>query len=141
MTDIRPETHNGMAPKRVENRSYRPPQALISGGLLALHNGNNVERSWTQELSALCGRLVGEQPLGIVAVCRCYGYERDEMALDPLQRFWWNGPYGWLLKDFAVLERPIPMVGHRQYRLVETALARRLRGEWIKAREAGKLLR
>lgn len=138
MTDISVDVH-GLDPKRLENRGYRPPPELMRSGLLALHNGKKVDRAVAAMLFSELGALIPDQPLGIVAVCRCRRYFTQTHELPVGQRPWFNGPFAWHLSDFAVVPTPLPMVGHRGFRVVDANLARLVRGAWLKARGEGRL--
>jgi hypothetical protein len=139
MTDISLARH-GIEPKRLENRSYRPPADLVASGLLALHNGLKVDRGVAFHLLEEIGMMVPDQPTGVVAVCRCTGYLDRRQPIPSGQARWFNGPYAWVLSDFAVLDRPLPMVGHRGFRVVELPLAKLARGAWLRAESEGSLV-
>jgi hypothetical protein len=102
--------------KRIENRSWRPPQFII-GQYLALHaakSWSEDDREWIEHVTGLSVPRKKESPHSeIFAVCRCAGYAED--ALDERvsegQRMWFFGPYGWLLTHFVGLNEPVPCTG------------------------------
>jgi hypothetical protein len=109
---------NGPEPlqKRVENRSWKPPQSIV-GNHLALH----AAKSWSEDGREFIADVLGiEVPNNadsphsqIFAVCRVTGYVEDtsDDRLTPEQRGWFFGPYGWLLDDFVKLVDPVPCTG------------------------------
>jgi len=91
--------------KNIENRTWKPPESLI-GQRIAIHAGKQIDRlasgdclvkfagSWwidpaEFDLSAIVGTALLE---GVV-----------KESNNP----WFEGPYGWLLKDVKALKRPI----------------------------------
>ena len=95
--------------KRIENRSWSPPKAVV-GGFLALHAGRVLDDApatthfvydvrqmplWTEE------ELVRSAILG---VARLVGVV--ESSPDP----WFSGLYGWVLDEVVAIE-PVPCSG------------------------------
>ncbi len=111
---------NGPEPeqKRIENRSWKPPQGMI-GHYLALH----AAKSWSEEdrlwIASRMGLLVPKQSehphSQIFAVCRVAGYieSAQDERLKPEQCKWFFGPYGWLLEDLVELKTPVTCTGAR----------------------------
>jgi hypothetical protein len=110
-----PRRH-GVAPKRIENRSWMPPKRLI-GHFLALH----AAKSWDEEGREFIAETTGlyvpsksESPDSeIFAVCMLGGFMRHEQdhRMTPEQRPWFFGPYGWLCAEFVRLRNPVPCKG------------------------------
>jgi len=96
--------------KRVENRSWRPPDRLI-GEVIALHAGRVFQEDAADWLAARTGRMVQRStvPLGaIMALARIKKVVTDR-ANDP----WFVGPYGWVLEDVMPLP-PLPCQGRQR---------------------------
>lgn len=101
-------------PKRVENRTWKPPDNLI-GEWLAIHAG----KTWSaQGAAAMLANGIAtkdhpdDHPAGaIIGVGRLIGYatsgEEARSLLDPTQERWFSGPFGWLLTDMKPLATPI----------------------------------
>jgi activating signal cointegrator 1 len=108
---------NGPHPKRVENRSWKPPTYII-GKTIALH----AAKSWDEEDREYIADVTGldvpprkEHPDSLIfAVCRivdCLG-EREAIKLSDEQFYdWFFGPFGWLIEDFYALPEPVPCKG------------------------------
>lgn len=112
-------------PKRVENRAWTPPRALL-GEVIAIHAGKRFDEvaalgiavdfriDWTPPMTD------AESPQGIVGVARLRGWldlrerhAQHEPGPDAwaLRRSpWWAGPVGWWLDDVVAIE-PVPCRG------------------------------
>lgn len=115
--------------KRVENRTWAPPQPII-GQRIAIHAGMRLNRE-------VCLRLFDEEgielapasklPLGaVVATARVAGWASDQgwaqeptldffgvteqQARDALRSSWWIGPIGWIL-DHVIAVPPVACKG------------------------------
>ena len=93
------------SPKRVENRTWHPPQRLV-GQLLGIHAGSTMDRDVLGgtpamiEHASVRGALVGVARL-VGSVTEC----------PPGQEHWWCGPVGWLLDDVVAFCEAVPMKG------------------------------
>lgn len=118
-------------PKRIENRPWCPPLALLREELwIAIHAGRKwdpagaqfVRREWPAsgitawEREHDCPRRMREE--GIVGVARVVRAVRvagfDESLDGAGQKPWAFGPWCWVLGDVKALEQPIPVAGHQQ---------------------------
>jgi hypothetical protein len=135
-------THLG---KRIENRTWRPPAALI-GRSLAIHGGA------VPKGAALAGaahamtilRISGLAPPitelllaeavtpGIVAVARVSGVVTE--SLSP----WFGGPYGWVLRDVFVLPEPVAVKGARGLWAVPGGAVAEIRRQYVAAHATAK---
>ena len=98
-------------PKRVENRTRRPPEALI-GKDLAIHAGRNQMYLNDMFIMAEIQQLWPEMPtnfqqsmgciIGVVRVTGCQGVNTDDQ--------WSHGPHCWTLADPRAIS-PIPLRG------------------------------
>lgn len=120
-------------PKRIENRSYPPPQG-IETGLLVLHAGKSVDSASVPWLSRELGTLIPDTGTGIVGICRCTGYVTRSTD------FWFSGPFGWKLADIAPVREPLRMRGHLGCHRVPMALSRAVRGLYMQAAESGQII-
>ena len=109
-------THLG---KRIENRTWKPPQSLI-GQRFAIHGGKVPDGlSRRQRLFDLLCDIEDEHGITVSRpfseVLACFGIVATAVlesattySLDP----WFDGSgYGWNLKDVIVLPEPIPCKG------------------------------
>jgi hypothetical protein len=95
--------------KRVENRSWRPPDRFV-GEVIAIHAGRTFREDAADWLAARTGRMVRRStvPLGaVVALARIKEVVTEQD--DP----WFVGPYGWVLEDVVPLF-PVPCLGRQQ---------------------------
>jgi hypothetical protein len=105
-----------IAPKLLENRSWKPPEWVI-GHYLALHAAqgwSEDDREWIADRTGLYVPDRAESPHSeIFAVCRVEGYveSASDELLPESQRPWFFGPYGWLLADFVKLVEPVRCKG------------------------------
>lgn len=110
-----PKRH-GVAPKRLENRSWMPPKRLI-GHMLALHAAQSWDEDGREFIAETTGLYVPnkqESPDSeIFAVCMLGGFMRHEQdhRMTPEQRPWFFGPYGWIIAEFVRLKTPVPCKG------------------------------
>lgn len=137
-------------PKRVENRTWLPPLALL-GSYIAIHAGAKYEDHlyWPEDW-----RAPASPPQGIVGVARLAGVldrrkggrmpypprvgPRLSAELDAhLERLdrdpWWAGPVGWLLTDVQQID-PIACRGALGLWVVPPAAAHEVRRRWKEAR-------
>lgn len=139
--------------KRVENRSWRPPDDLI-GQRIACHAGKTWDADGKDfigehlaDVGALAklkaqpghdARVKAEGLIGTVLLCGvCDGY-LDEPRLiagrwpatagtiERVVHDWYVGRYGWLLDDARALPEPIPCKGQRGLWDVPAELIERL---------------
>lgn len=95
--------------KRIENRSWRPPEHLV-GEIIAIHAGRVFDEAGADWLAARTGKMTtsGNVPLGAVVALA-----RVEAVLMDSEDLWFSGPYGWILSEVTPLE-PIPCRGRPQ---------------------------
>jgi hypothetical protein len=110
------------AGKRVENRDWQPPKAII-GKYIALHAAKSFDHQafFTIERALEFNGVLFDLPKNpkqhldshIVGVARVTGFVEDSNrhTLPRDQRPWYMGKYGWLLEDVTKLETPIPCSG------------------------------
>jgi hypothetical protein len=115
--------------KPIENRSWAPPRNLI-GQPFALHAGKH----WDDRATLICGidpRASDLLPIdddileirgaviGIATIDRvivpdaALGTDEHVDALTDLQRLWYSGSYGWVLRDVVRLPEPVHCRGFR----------------------------
>lgn len=96
--------------KRVENRSWRPPDRLV-GEVIAIHAGQTFREDAADWLAARTGRMVRRStvPLGAVVALARIKEVVTEREDDP----WFVGPYGWVLDQVVALP-PLPCQGRQQ---------------------------
>jgi hypothetical protein len=110
-----PKIH-GVAPKRIENRSWPVPKKLI-GHFLALHAAQSWDedgRDFIVETTGLYVPNRQESPHSeIFAMCMLGGFIRHDQdpRLEDGQHKWFFGPYGWLCAEFVRLKTPVPCKG------------------------------
>lgn len=145
-------------PKRVENRTWRPPESML-GQQIAIHAGQRYEVGdwpWPGDYDP---PSKAKSPTGIVGVARILGYlsigpdgrrvrslalsvttpeahakiraQLEQLDGDP----WWSGPCGWLLGEVVAIE-PVPCLGARQLWEVPQAMATLVRSRALEARRA-----
>lgn len=137
--------------KRLVNRDWPPPHSLV-GKPLALHGGapptgwRLAEARWDWEAvlatARRCGRDVPELPLeqayvqGIFAVGFLEGVVRVGEAgrLPEDQAPWFEGEYGWVLRDLVLLPEPVPCPGARKLWFVPDELLLRVRQLYLRGR-------
>lgn len=97
--------------KRVENRTWVPPAALL-GHFLAIHGGKTYDHDAARHLAGEGYPLSPrDDRLGaVVAVARLVGVTRDPAELGPTQTEWWCGPIGWMLAEVHAID-PVPCRG------------------------------
>lgn len=105
-------------PKRVENRDWKPPAALLKPGeRLAIHAGRKWDAGfdaynseWTPPTESECpsGVVVGVATLDAVHdVKGCDVCMTCAICNDP----WTVGDFGWVLKGVVALAEPVPCRG------------------------------
>lgn len=112
------------AGKGIENRSWPPPISMI-GQRIALH----AAQSWDDDAAGmffrqlrdrqdLLGRMPGARARYAKSVITCTviidRVVTESRTLSDLQRGWFFGPYGWVLRDVRVLAEPIACSGNRK---------------------------
>lgn len=107
-------------PKRVENRTWHPPQRIF-GQMLGIHAGGALDH----EVEFFSGRYTDERAtpsmiehaalrFALVGVARVAGSCEGPFVHPPKmpdQKRWWVGPVGWLLDSVVAFDEPIPMKG------------------------------
>ncbi len=100
--------------KRIENRTWAPPISSL-GRRIAIHAGKTIQPEVVEWL-ILDGFLEDDfQPQdltrgAVVALATLESWITDGKQVPDDQRYWWNGPVGWLLKDVVPIE-PVPCRG------------------------------
>lgn len=102
------------AAKRIENRTWQPPIHTI-GTRIALH----AAKSWDDDAIPMFIRYGIDHPgrrdlyaaSSIVAVATIDRIVTEDRTLDPEQRRWFFGPFGWVLVDVRRLATAIPWRG------------------------------
>lgn len=122
--------------KRVENRGWRPPRGLI-GQRIAIHAGEHLDH-WAL---ATCRHMLGDaaptedqaRAKGIIGTARiafvCNEADMDKAMTmqDHLTIKWWFvGPFGWILDEVRALPEPIPCAGQRGLWTLPPEIAARL---------------
>ena len=102
-------------PKRVENRTWKPPASFI-GKRIGIHAGQNIDRNSVTfielnlDLDQLPPEAWHEGLIGSARLVRCI--EKDQVGtFEEGQGNWFFGPYGWLLDEVEAFPAPIPMKG------------------------------
>lgn len=98
------------AGKRLENRSWRPPNA-VAGQTIAIHAGRAID---AQAVLPLGVTAPGSEQFALGAVvgtARVVTYSDGAEAPWIDQVLWWRGPVAWLLADVRVLPVPVPCRG------------------------------
>jgi hypothetical protein len=111
-------------PKRIENRTWKPPANLI-GKRLALHSGqgfwpnhercvdlltSEIEREYWANLCTITGVFATVTVAGFVVDERPHLFDADR---EVIRSRWWLGPVAWVLTDFVALPEPIECKGHQ----------------------------
>lgn len=111
---VLPPNPRGVAPKRVENRSKRPPRGHV-GHWLALHAAQSWDEGDREFIATTTGLYVpskSESPHGqIFAVCKLMSSVESAERLLPDQRAWFFGPHGWVIDYFVELKTPVECKG------------------------------
>ena len=144
---------NGPRPKRIENRSWKPPRSIMATHHIALH----AAKSWDEDDRKFIEDATGihvpprDEHLhsAIFAVCRIPTYVDGSNAatmLEESQMFWFFGPYGWIVEDFVPLVAPVACKGAQglwgfQGKQSELAELRRVYALSIKERGLGQCQR
>ena len=106
--------------KKIENRTWAPPQDQI-GKTIALH----AAKSWDKTAFSYFHRIgITDYPgrfdlypsgvvLGVATIDRVRTGDRENLPkdLEPNQRRWFFGPFGWFMIDAVSLPDPIPLKG------------------------------
>lgn len=104
-----------LEPKRIENRSWQPPIAMIDQRI-ALH----AAKSWDDAAIPFFMRLgIDWFPArrdryavsSIVAVATIDRIVTDKKRIRPGQQPWFFGEFGWVLTNVIRLREPVPMKG------------------------------
>ena len=101
-------THYG---KRIENRTWKPPAALV-GRDFAIHAGGRVDGESTRDLieEGIFPEDFNPNSLWrfhVVAVARLARVVHRALDVPSDQFEWWAGPVGWLFDDLRVLVEPV----------------------------------
>lgn len=92
------------AGKRIENRTWPPPKALL-GKQVAIHAGKHLDEAIASNMAeTFPGLWPGRANLkrgAVVAVAKLMG--ATTASKDP----WFFGPVGWQLSDVVVLAQPV----------------------------------
>lgn len=94
--------------KRVENRTWKPPQAII-GQRIAIHAGKGMDKNaaeWLAEVVPDLEPLTPTESAASAILCTAIVDSVVEASTD----HWFNGPYGWKLRDVETFA-PIPCKG------------------------------
>lgn len=115
--------------KRIENRTWRPKRATKQW--IAIHAAKKVDIEAVQKVAEITGEDP-ELPLGaIVGVAYLdeivVGASRVD-DLDPKDRIWFTGPFGWLFSRAIALQDPIPCRGYQSLWFLEPSIRSRLEG-------------
>lgn len=109
---------NGPFPKRVENRSWKPPHSIISTHHIALHAAQSWDEDDRDVIELITGIYVPPRDQhvhsALFAVCRitdCVEADEVERVIDPSQQRWFFGPNGWSISDFVKLIAPVACKG------------------------------
>lgn len=122
--------------KRVENRGWRPPRALV-GQRIAIHAGERIDRDAMRAASTMLGMSFPPADkaldIGIIGTARIasvirkadvdhrifHGFVKaaevshaDRIWHDQVAR-WFSGPYGWVLYDVVALPEPLSCKGRQ----------------------------
>lgn len=126
-------------PKRVENRTWKPPARAMQGRI-AIHAGKRFDREavefiddilagvdWTGGRCAEdhCPRSLDQHPTGIIGTARVVGWvqrndgllhrrlaaEAPTWAHAANDSPWFVGPFGWVLDDVRPLAQPVDIKG------------------------------
>lgn len=138
-----PEPHA----KRIENRSWRPPQRLV-GEHIAIHAGQRYD---VEGAEWIAGRVAlfrprwstpsaAESPVGIVGVARLAGVidcdrfgqplvVHGAVDLSSVEIGWWMGGPGWVLDQVVAIE-PVPCRGRQGLWTVPAAELDLVRVRW-----------
>ena len=94
------------AGKRIENRTWKPPEWAM-GTLLAIHAGGVLEEEGVAWLKDHGIEVPSNIPrAAIVGTARIAG-----VIEKPVSDIWWHGPVGWLLDEVTPLSEPLPCPG------------------------------
>lgn len=114
---------NGPFPKRIENRSWKPPHSIMAHYHIALHAAKSWDEDDREFIQDVTGIAVPPRDQhvhsAIFAVCRVPVYVDinngafTDSVLEQSQRCWFFGPYGWIIRDFVPLIAPVPCKGAR----------------------------
>ena len=149
-------------PKRVENRSWPPPERML-GKIIAIHAGKKYDKGDWPMPEGYSAPSPGDSPEGIVGVARILGAldarGREHTGFAPKRRIlqslavdgdagelarrlyeldddpWWAGPCGWLLDDVVAID-PVPVKGAMGLWTLPPDVERVVRERWERARAA-----
>jgi len=121
--------------KLVENREWPPPPGVL-GQTIAIHAG--LKRIPIGDWYSIQGALEIDRgiilppresvPFGaIVATARLAAIIRNAGELSDDQRYWFNGPVGWVLENVRAIE-PIPVKGAQGLWRVDDSALRKVGG-------------
>jgi hypothetical protein len=104
--------------KDIENRGWLPDRRLPLGDRFAFHAGQGIDREACEELQAEHGKKFPEQVAGIITCTVIYaGWVHEDgshsetltkaEAKAALRSDWFQGPYGWVLRDVQAPPRAL----------------------------------
>lgn len=106
--------------KRVENRTWRPPAAVI-GTRIAIHAGARWDNSFPERHQRYAEEVLrkvyegaGAFPTKAIvgtAVLARVAASREELGQGDRAARWFAGPFGWVLEDVVALPSPIQIPG------------------------------
>ena len=106
--------------KRIENRTWRPPDKII-GRQILLHAAKSWDENGREFISKVLGVPVPDKRASQQSVlfARCtvegsiesWDQSRFFDCLGPEQEQWFFGPHGWILSDLIAIPRPIFCTG------------------------------
>lgn len=111
--------HAPRNPKRIENRSWKPPERLLDRRIV-LHAGKTFDADSAADICSLFAMHPdGDAPphwrdeglIGVVTIQGVAGSIFEVSRFGAEQKVWWSGPYAWLLKDVRAFREPIPCKG------------------------------
>lgn len=116
--------------KRVENRSWQPPEHVV-GQIIAIHAGKTFDERGADWIAARTGRMTTTRnvPMGaVVALARL----AQVVTKGAPEDFWFSGPYGWYFDDVIELD-PIPCGGRRQLWALPEQVRNQVLGQMTKS--------
>ncbi len=109
------------AGKRIENRSWRPPAAVI-GQRIVIHAGKVYDEAAEEFICRIAGRGTDGRRCDEGIVGTAMVSHSISASPDP----WFFGPVGWVLWDVRALPQPIPCRGAQGLWMVPADVAARI---------------
>ncbi len=112
--------------KLIENRPWKPPQALLDGEEFAIHAGKHWDKSSLEKIREIHGSVPGKEDVHfgaivgvarVIAVVDSANLNSQILALDNWpdgHAKWFFGPYGWVLGDVRLVHPAIPCRGYQK---------------------------